>query len=248
MSAQDDELISSLYPPPPTFYQFFTRENLEAFEGWKADNKKSEQSDLSKENEKNKEDKEKESLPPGVLKFLVPPEPVKGSHYRGFGNFWPFEDELPNLTELGWKQLYPEEDESITYKTKIKELHKLMDSLLLNYLEFIGIMSIDPHLSPRKIEDLKLILMNVNHILNTYRPHQSRENLLQLLKKQINTKRKEISEIDNVCATVKKKIKELGTTDTDIHESHDNVRSEMQNCDIVDLSEKILETICNSSN
>lgn len=238
MSTQEDDLISSLYPPPPTFYQFFTKENLEAFEKYKAENKKSEPSDFTKEDEK---DTKNDGHPPGVLKFFVPPKPMKGSHYRGFGNFWPFEDQLPKLTELGWKQLYPEEDESITYKTKLKELHKLMDSLLLNYLEFIGIMSIDPHLSPRKIEDLKLILMNVNHILNTYRPHQSRENLIQLLKKQINTKKKDISEIDSVCATVKKRIKELGTTDTDVHEPHDNDSSDMQNREIDVLSERILE-------
>ena len=39
-----------------------------------------------------------------------------------------------------------------------------------------------------KIHDINLILININHLLNTYRPHQSRESLIMLLKNQIDYK------------------------------------------------------------
>ncbi|CUM65281.1 uncharacterized protein PRCAT00002915001 [Priceomyces carsonii] len=190
----NEDIISSLYPPPPPFVKFFTTENVKKLEEWK-------------QNHNNTEDiAENEESPPGELKLLIPPKAPEQEHYRGYGNLWSFEDKLPNLEESGWKQLYKENDENITSKTKIEELHKLMDSLLLNFLEVVGIASIEPQQYHGKIEDIKLILINISHILNTYRPHQSRESLITLLKKQIETKKNEINDIDRAMLDIKKRI------------------------------------------
>lgn len=193
----NEDLISSLYPPPPPYVKFFTSENLNELALW--NQKKIDNSD--------------QELPPGELKFLVPPKPPSGTHYRGYGNIWSFEDKLPSLKDANWEQLYQDDDESITSETKIKELHKLMDSLLLNFLELIGVVSIDPAKFEPKIKDISLILININHLLNTYRPHQSRESLIMLLKKKIDSKRLEIETMKKTSTQIKARIKKLAEID-----------------------------------
>lgn len=183
-----DELISSLYPPPPPYYKFFTKENVDRFREW---------------SENNIDDDE---LPPGELRFQVPPKVPLGEQYRGYGSLWALENKLPSLKTLGWRQLYSDDDETITSSQKIDELHKLLDSLLLNFLELVGSVSVEPAKFYVKIEDLKLILINMNHLLNTYRPHQTRESLIMLLKKQIEAKRADIDAINSTTADVKAKI------------------------------------------
>lgn len=183
-----DELISSLYPPPPPYYKFFTKENVERFAEWSKDH--------SDENE----------LPPGELRFQVPPKVPLGEQYRGYGSLWALENKLPSLKTLGWRQLYSDDDETITSSQKIEELHKLLDSLLLNFLELVGSVSVEPAKFYVKIEDLKLILINMNHLLNTYRPHQTRESMIMLLKKQIEAKRADIESINSTTADVKARI------------------------------------------
>ncbi|ODV68686.1 mediator of RNA polymerase II transcription subunit 7 [Hyphopichia burtonii NRRL Y-1933] len=216
-----EDLISSLYPPPPPYFKFFTQENLNKVNSWK---KEQDQEESSPEDPR--------KVPEGELQFLIPPEQPSGTHYRGYGNLWSFEDKLPSLKEAGWTQLYKEEDELITSQTKIKELHKLMDSLLLNFLELIGSMSVDPSKFHYKIEDLKLLLININHILNTYRPHQTRESLIMLLKKQIDKKNNEINEIDKVSTSITEKIQKLTNnvkgTNEDVDESNESSSAELK--------------------
>lgn len=224
----DGDLISSLYPPPPPYYKYFTEENLNKLDAWvsaettngdkeeeevKEEDIKEDKEDINKDINEDK-DINKDKTPPGELKFLVPPTAPSGTNYRGYGNIWSFEDKLPSLKESNWEQLYQDDDESITSEIKIKELHKLMDSLLLNFLELVGIISIDPGQFEGKVKDLSLILININHLLNTYRPHQSRESLIMLLKKQIESKREEIAKIETVTKDIKEKIIKL----TDIDE------------------------------
>ncbi|KAK6455708.1 mediator of RNA polymerase II transcription subunit 7 [Scheffersomyces xylosifermentans] len=211
MSTANGDLISSLYPPPPVYVKFFTEENQNKLQAWQKTQKKT-QKELSKSESEDQPEKSN-SVPPGELRFLVPPKPPAGTHYRGYGNLWSFEDKLPSLKSANWEQLYQDDDESITSETKIKELHKLMDSLLLNFLELIGLASIDPSQYESKIKDISLILININHLLNTYRPHQSRESLIMLLKKQIDAKRASINQIDKVSQEVRAKLLKLTNLD-----------------------------------
>lgn len=193
----EEDLISSLYPPPPKFYEYFSAENLSKLQALQS-----------------------EGLPPhGELKLLVPPTPPSGTHYRGYGNIWSFEDRLPTLKTAQWQQLYKDDDEHITSTSKIAELHKLVDSLLLNFLEALGVLSIDPEQGESKIKDITLILVNINHLLNTYRPHQSRELLILLLRSQISTVRAQIADIDRTTTSVSESIRALSQELVDVNSS-----------------------------
>lgn len=195
----EEDLISSLYPPPPKFYEYFTAENLEKLRLLESEGR-----DSSLE---------------GELKLLVPPSPPLGMHYRGYGNIWSFEDRLPTLKTAQWQQLYEDDDEHITSTSKIAELHKLVDSLLLNFLEALGVLSIDPQHSESKIKDITLILVNMNHLLNTYRPHQSRELLILLLRSQISAVRAQIADIDRTTTAVSERINALSQDLVDVNSS-----------------------------
>ncbi|KAI5970397.1 MED7 [Candida margitis] len=209
MSASNSEdLISSLYPPPPPFVKFFTAENLDKLEETRKANS-------SKVKEGDNNDTEEDLQ--GELKFLVPPKMPSGSQYRGYGNIWSFKDKLPNLKDTQWEQLY--DDANLTSETKISELHKIMDSLLLNFIELISILSVDPQQFEPKVKDMSLLLINFNHLLNTYRPHQSRESLIMMLKRQIQAKRAEIENIESVCKNVKSKIMSIAEDDVDMNEN-----------------------------
>lgn len=113
---------------------------------------------------------------------------------------------------MGIEKLYKEPElksESEDSKFKIQELKKLLKSLLLNFLEIVGVMSVAPSEFATKVEHIRTILINIHHLLNEYRPHQSRESLILLLEKQIETKKKEIKEIEQICTDVEAKVKQL---------------------------------------
>lgn len=207
-TSNSEDLISSLYPPPPPFVKFFTDENLDKL----AEIRKT--TTTTQEQEGNTTDETEDQIK-GKLKFLIPPKVPSGAQYRGYGNIWSFKDKLPNLKDTQWQQLY--NDANLTSETKIKELHKMMDSLLLNFVELVRLLSVDPQQFEPKVKDMSLLLINFNHILNTYRPHQSRESLIMLLKKQILAKRAEIANIESVCDEVKSKIVAMTNEDIDMN-------------------------------
>lgn len=197
MSTADTNEISALYPPPPPYIKFFTQENLDKLPEY-IKNKKDAKSDAE-------EDEEKPQCP---LDFLIPPPLPKSSQYRAFGSVWQLKDQLPDLETMGLTQLYKKAGDADTndYQNKIKELHKLLKSLLLNYLELVGILSVDPTLYEQKVDHIRTILVNIHHLLNEYRPHQTRESLIMLLEEQLAYKRKEIRDIDQVCDQIRDKL------------------------------------------
>lgn len=203
MSNDDTNDISSLYPPPPPYVKFFTQENVDKLDGYL------------------------QFMVPGeldgdeqpatcALDFLVPPPMPKSKQYRAFGSVWQVKDQLPDLESMGLTQLYKKQQDdnsgSTDYQYKIQELRKLLKSLLLNYLELVGVLSINPELYEQKVENIKTILVNIHHLLNAYRPHQSRESLIMLLEGQLEYKRGEIEHIKEVCQQVRDKLEQIQNT------------------------------------
>ncbi|CDR40095.1 CYFA0S04e03488g1_1 [Cyberlindnera fabianii] len=195
----EDTLISSLYPPPPPYVKFFTSENLDKLQQLRDANPGQPDTSLSIPQEESH------------LEFLIPPTQPTGETYRSFGSLWNFADKIPKLEDQGIPQLYRDvalqggEDSQF----KIDELKKLLKSLLLNFLEVTGVMGIAPHEFSTKLEHIRTLLINIHHLLNEYRPHQSRESLILLLENQIETKKNEITEIEKTCKEVEDKVKAL---------------------------------------
>jgi mediator of RNA polymerase II transcription subunit 7 len=86
-------------------------------------------------------------------------------------------------------------------------------SLLLNFLEMIGTMSINPEQGEAKVNDLKELLINFHHVLNEYRPHQARESLILLMQDQLDKKRAETHAIRVATENAKKTIEALADVD-----------------------------------
>jgi mediator of RNA polymerase II transcription subunit 7 len=113
--------------------------------------------------------------------------------------------QLPSLAEQGIEQLYPSPHAADQEKRErpgspslnhAYYLLKISKSLLLNFLEFIGILSIDPEQFESKLADLHNLFINAHHLLNLYRPHQARESLILMMEEQLDRTRDEIDEID----------------------------------------------------
>lgn len=134
MAEQPPGALTAAFPPPPKYFTSFTPENLDAL------------NELRKPNG---------TLPPTdelpeELQVLVPPPPPE-KRYRAFGEPWTLPEIYPSLEDAGIQQLYSspssgsqngKEKESSLDRTL--ELRRLSKSLLLNYLELVGVMGIAP--------------------------------------------------------------------------------------------------------
>lgn len=187
--------LSSVFPPPPKYYKYFTAENLEKLSTYE-------------DAENNSEEL------PFPLQYLVPPKPPTDKYYRSFGSIWhPNQSDLQSLEDAGIKQLY----NPITNSSdRIWELKKLLKSLLVNYIELTGIMSVSPERFPEKVEDIRIILINMHHLLNEYRPHQSRESLALLMEEQITERRNQIDTLRTSNKEIKDKIKQMARQFDDV--------------------------------
>jgi mediator of RNA polymerase II transcription subunit 7 len=75
------------------------------------------------------------------------------------------------------------------------ELKKIVRSMLLNYLELIGIISQDPTCTEIKLQHLTTLFLNAHHIINEYRPHQARETLILMAEERITKMKAEIEAV-----------------------------------------------------
>lgn len=131
---------------------------------------------------------------------------------------------MPSLEELQQEQLYPTSstaptgDEQGTGESKTGpawtldrafELKKIVRSMLLNYLELIGIISQDPTCAEIKIQHLTTLYLNAHHIINEYRPHQARETLILMAEERIAKMKAEIESVKEVKAKVESLPKSL---------------------------------------
>lgn len=128
-------------------------------------------------------------------------------------------EELPSLSEQGIQQLYtppatpatsPGADKHSGHALILKRLAK---SLLLNFLELVGMMSVNPEQYEEKIQDLRTLFINFHHLLNEYRPHQARESLIMMMQDQLDRSRAETVGILRMKAEVEEMLEGLGKLD-----------------------------------
>jgi len=220
MSNEENKLtgVSSLYPDPPLYYTKFTSNDDLYFKTYK----KIKQQELTNINDivtstnKNNaissafyketrslinEEEDNYKIPPNL------PEDDNLDSFPMFGKIWNTKDELPEFGEI---QLSKEENIN-----KKKELKKLIKSLLLNFLLLITNLSVNTDLDiaedskENHLENIRIILVNIHHYLNEYRPHQVKENFIMLLEEQISFKKLEIEHITKVVKEVKEELSKL---------------------------------------
>ncbi|KAG5360112.1 Mediator of RNA polymerase II transcription subunit 7 [Yarrowia sp. B02] len=189
---KQNEGLLSVYPPPPWYYRYFTDENLAKVK----DSAGSDNAELSE----------------APLKYLTPPSPPEVGAYHNFGDVWQVNDKLATLEDLGITQVYDGaaiRGEGQESGARVLELKKLTKSLLLAFVELTGIMGVSPEQFPAKFENVRVLLINIHHILNEYRPHQARESLVTLMQQQINDKKQHVENIRQSCDKVRETIRVL---------------------------------------
>lgn len=68
--------------------------------------------------------------------------------------------------------------------------------MLLNFLELMGHMSLDPRFAEDKVSDIRTLFINFHHVLNEYRPHQAREQAISLMQDRLDKIRAETTAIN----------------------------------------------------
>ncbi|KAL4803798.1 MED7 protein-domain-containing protein [Aspergillus unguis] len=202
--AEAGRALNTAFAPPPPLWKHFTPENLEKLKNIKKDAARGEDGKLRK---KEWSPTELRALPlPPELRFLVPPE-IPSEQYSVFGEVQNLSTALPSLEEQGISQLYPsspkpgangEAAQPAQPLNHAYYLLKISKSLLLNFLEFVGILSVTPEQFEPKIEDIRNLFINAHHLLNLYRPHQARESLIMMMEEQLARSKEEIQHMDKL--------------------------------------------------
>ncbi|OJJ43949.1 hypothetical protein ASPZODRAFT_18727 [Penicilliopsis zonata CBS 506.65] len=195
--------VTAAFTPPPPMWKHFTTDNLNKLEEIK---KQALQAEEGKAKGKKWTPAELRALDlPGELRFLAPPAVPTSGHYSVFGELQSLSTVFPSLQEQGIEQLYPSPPTDADSASKPTPplnhayyLLKISKSLLLNFLEFVGVLSVAPEQFQAKVEDLRNLFINAHHLLNLYRPHQARESLIMMMEEQLERTREEIKEMDRV--------------------------------------------------
>lgn len=160
--------LASVFPPPPPYFKKYTQS------AWP-----SAKTLLEKGQE----------LPFDLAELAPPAAPTADQKsYRNFGQIWNVEDHLPSLAESGIEQIYQEGCGEST-ATLVPELKKLLRSVLVGYLGLVQALSSDPTQFVTRVENLRTLFINMHHLLNTYRPLQSKESLMLMMEDQIRAAR-----------------------------------------------------------
>merc|ERR1719494_107318 len=97
-------------------------------------------------------------------------------------DFQTSDDIIQPLESQGIPRMYSKDEQY----DHIVEMKKLNHSILLNYLELLDLMIESPGSAERqgKIEEIKVLFINLHHLVNEFRPHQARETLRVMLHRQ----------------------------------------------------------------
>ncbi|OJJ64563.1 hypothetical protein ASPSYDRAFT_141641 [Aspergillus sydowii CBS 593.65] len=215
--------LNTAFAPPPPLWKHFTPENVRKLEQIKKEASKGED---GKPHKKVWTAKELRSLTlPQELHFLVPPE-IPSEQYSVFGELQSLSTALPSLEDQGITQLYPSSPKPGANGEPPSQpeqplnhayyLLKISKSLLLNFLEFTGILSETPEQFEPKIEDIRNLFINAHHLLNLYRPHQARESLIMMMEEQLSRTKEEIQQMDKLKGELNVTLDQLAAEGADV--------------------------------
>jgi hypothetical protein len=139
-------------------------------------------------------------------------------YYSCFGETWPVEEKLAGLRDLNMRQFYPDDcqDRRAAMKTLLRTLLKsyleLVDVLLEPPQEYLGTdqgMQSWRFVSQDKAKDINDLSINFMHLLNEMRPLQAKEDLCNLLKRQVSRRREEADLIRLQCQAMRTELAKL---------------------------------------
>ncbi|GAA6060885.1 hypothetical protein JCM10212_000168 [Sporobolomyces blumeae] len=205
-----DDFDSSFFPAPSPYYLRYTSRNL--------------------------------ALPPSELIADVPGEPVpfpaseleppdidaivRQGSYSVFGETWPVQEALPTLEDMGVRQLFDSsQDRKLSLQT-------LLRALLVTYTQLLSALlapppslarstlgepsAPPPNDSARLTDHIRLIAINMHHLVNELRPVQARETLKSMMRYQIDERRAKTALIKARCAEIERT---LATVHRDVTET-----------------------------
>ncbi|KAK4700522.1 mediator of RNA polymerase II transcription subunit 7, partial [Phenoliferia sp. Uapishka_3] len=187
----DDDLDTSFFPAPAYFYHRYTTANVAL-----------------------PVSSTEELTVPGAGTFtradLEPPNPewvLERGHYSVFGETWPVEEVLQSLEELGVREMF------VRGADRTASLQTLLQALILSYTQLVSSLlepppslpSLPPGEQPptdpeRLVEHIRLITINMHHLVNELRPVQARETLKAMMRAQIDARKAKTVAMRQKCA------------------------------------------------
>lgn len=252
--AGQQRALTTAFAPPPPLWKHFNTDNIKRLERIKKEASKGEDGKLHTKKWTPAELRALD-LPPELRYLVPPEIPTTGHYsvfgelqnVRFFSLvlsggiaytlFAQLSTALPSLKEQGIEQLYPSSPpptEEATPESPSRPsqplnhayyLLKISKSLLLNFLEFVGVLSVAPEQFESKVEDLRNLFINAHHLLNLYRPHQARESLIMMMEEQLDRTREEIREMDKVKADIEGTLEQLKAEGIDADTTLDSKNS-----------------------
>lgn len=212
MAEQDvsQNTVASAFPPPPPFWQHFTPDNLARVADLRQE--------YAEQNGIADPSTVRISGLPSHLRVLQPPVEPATAHWRVFSENYELVDELPKLEDKEIRRLFPsdgERDQDGKHFDRATILKRLAKSLILNFLELVGVLGINPADAEEKITDIRDILLNIHHLINEYRPHQARESLIALMQAHLDRTRAETNAIRDAKEKVERLLEGLGSLKMD---------------------------------
>lgn len=83
--------------------------------------------------------------------------------------------------------------------------------MLVKYLQLIKSLVQSPAEYEEKVKELKVVMMNFQHLLNQYRPHEARETVITMLEKQLERRKEVLSLLKERIAAADAKVSEAKT-------------------------------------
>ncbi|KAI4862489.1 MED7-domain-containing protein [Hypoxylon rubiginosum] len=191
---EEQPQVSSTWPSPPPFWRSFTPDNLAHINELR---RRHTDGDVAGDKTEDASKVRLSGLPRELRNLQPPLEPADGV-WKVFGDTYKLEDELPRLEDMQIRRLFPnpeDRDRDGKHFDRALILKRLAKSLLLNFLELMGLLAINPGAAETKVNDIRDMLINFHHLINEYRPHQARESLISMMQAQLDRTRAETNAI-----------------------------------------------------
>ncbi|KAI0176570.1 MED7 protein-domain-containing protein [Hypoxylon sp. FL1284] len=203
---EEQPQVSSTWPSPPPFWRNFTPGNLSRV-------KELQKQQADRDGVQDVSSVRLSHLPRALRNLQPPSEPADGV-WKVFGDTYRLQDELPRLEDMGIRRLFPnpeDRDRDGKHFDRALILKRLAKSLLLNFLELVGLLAANPGAADGKVNDIRDIIINFHHLINEYRPHQARESLITMMQSQLDQTRAETNAIRDAKDKAERVMEGLGS-------------------------------------